>query len=82
MSGEIGFYEVSTGRGGEDLCVAAAEELRDSEGVVLRCVRSVRCSERLMDELTIVAMADDEEVLSLTLGIERGIVVALQRALL
>lgn len=35
-----------------------------------------------MDELTIMAMADDEEVLSLIVGIDRGIVIALQRALL
>lgn len=29
-----------------------------------------------------MAMADDEEVLSLIVGIDRGIVIALQRALL
>lgn len=35
-----------------------------------------------MDELTIVAMADDQKILSLAFVIERDIVVALERALL
>ena len=36
---EVGFDEVPAGGGGEDRGLAAAEELRDSEGVVLDRVR-------------------------------------------
>jgi hypothetical protein len=72
---EIRFDEVPAGGRGEDSGLATAEELGDAKSVVLGRVRCLFWPKGLAP-LTIVAVADDDQVTLFAIWVQRYVVVA------